>query len=163
MKGTREKCLAAGMNDYLSKPLDRDELQEVLEQWFVFPDKKTLPNKQAERKESAAVIDLALMKEYTETPEEIREFAEMFIEQTPESLKLLKKNCKAGENILWVEVAHKLKGGAGMWGAEKLRRLCEKAQEMESATAKERKDIYAEIEKEYARVKEALKKVISGA
>jgi two-component system sensor histidine kinase/response regulator len=33
MKGDREKCLAAGMDDYLAKPIQREELLRVLEDW----------------------------------------------------------------------------------------------------------------------------------
>jgi len=33
LKGDREKCLAAGMNDYVAKPIDREELLTVLSQW----------------------------------------------------------------------------------------------------------------------------------
>ena len=33
LKGDREKCLAAGMNDYISKPIDPKQLYSVLKQW----------------------------------------------------------------------------------------------------------------------------------
>jgi CheY-like chemotaxis protein len=34
MSGVREECLAAGMNDYLSKPIHFTELQELLQRWI---------------------------------------------------------------------------------------------------------------------------------
>ena len=33
MKGDREQCLQAGMNDYVAKPVKRQELQTVLHRW----------------------------------------------------------------------------------------------------------------------------------
>ena len=37
MEGARERCLAAGMDDYLSKPLRAEALDEVLERWLAAP------------------------------------------------------------------------------------------------------------------------------
>jgi CheY-like chemotaxis protein len=34
MEGDREKCLAAGMNDFISKPINPNKLQEVLKRWL---------------------------------------------------------------------------------------------------------------------------------
>jgi CheY-like chemotaxis protein len=34
LEGDRERCLAAGMDDYLTKPLKRERLRAALEQWL---------------------------------------------------------------------------------------------------------------------------------
>ena len=37
MKGDREKCITAGADDYMAKPIQRDELLALLERWLSMP------------------------------------------------------------------------------------------------------------------------------
>ena len=54
MKGAREKCLDSGMNDYISKPVDVEKLQDVLSIWLPEEDiKKTKTKPEAKKKKSS--------------------------------------------------------------------------------------------------------------
>ena len=40
MSGTRERCLDAGMNDYITKPVNRDTVFQILKKWLSTSDKE---------------------------------------------------------------------------------------------------------------------------
>jgi len=40
MKGDKEKCLAAGCDDYIAKPIMQEELRKILQRWLVSPEKE---------------------------------------------------------------------------------------------------------------------------
>jgi signal transduction histidine kinase/CheY-like chemotaxis protein len=44
MQGDRERCLAAGMNDYLAKPVRMADLRQTLDRWFAPPARAGLPD-----------------------------------------------------------------------------------------------------------------------
>jgi CheY-like chemotaxis protein len=54
MKGDRERCLAAGMDDYISKPIRPQTLQAVLERWLTSAEVGALsPAHNTENRKSA--------------------------------------------------------------------------------------------------------------
>jgi two-component system sensor histidine kinase EvgS len=163
MVGTRERCLNAGMDDYISKPINPDELRHLMARWVTFPDEAGDGRADdRSRKRGGTLIDLAGLKEFSDNQDELNQFIHMFLRESDATLKLLRKNCKDGENQSWTDAAHKFKGGAAMLGAETLRLLCERAQGMKVATAADRQTIFIDIETEYGRVKDSLLRTVSG-
>ncbi|QQG35151.1 MAG: response regulator [Micavibrio aeruginosavorus] len=161
MKGTQEKCLACGMDEYITKPIDTDELRDVLNLWLTFPEEKSGKGKTDEKQETDAPVNLDLLREYSDTPEDIKNFINVFIRQSEESLEILEKHCIDGDSRAWMEAAHKFKGGAGMTGAAKLQNLCAQAQEMQNSTAQKREKILKAIQDEYAKVKAYMNTALS--
>ncbi len=163
MKGTKEQCLAAGMDAYITKPINSDELKNTLEQWIIFTAPAT-PKPSSNNKQdpdTPAPVDINVLKEYAETDEEIGDFAEIFLTQSEESINLLKENCSSGQNSQWVDSAHKLKGGSGMFGAKKLYEICSAAQEMDTASADQRELMMKNILQEYTAIKNYLNDYIT--
>ncbi|MGL1956839.1 MAG: response regulator [Colwellia sp.] len=62
MSGDREKCLAAGMNEHLAKPIDPQALYKMLEQW-VIPTGKVLSIEKIQ-KDTVEEIDLPVLAEF---------------------------------------------------------------------------------------------------
>ena len=154
MMGTRDRCLKAGMDDFVSKPINQDEFHHILGRWVTFAD---------EAGEDGAAFDLSGLSDFADDVDrDLRQLINLFVAQSKDILEILQDNCRDGENQEWVEAAHKLKGGASLMKAKKLCLLCDQAQKMESATANDRKTIVRDIETEYRKVRRGLEKAVSG-
>jgi HPt (histidine-containing phosphotransfer) domain-containing protein len=156
MVGTKEACLDAGMNEYISKPIMEEELQEIISGWLII-DKDNVGSPQPDSKKRAPA-NLSILREYADNDTKVeKELLSIFYTKSKQDIEILGKNLKGGKKPEWSEAAHSLKGSASYIGADQLHHLCAKAQDMLQATGRERRDLFEEIEVEYQRVCDYLK------
>lgn len=158
MLGDEQKCFAAGMDDYVAKPIVEAEFVDALSRWIKFDRNVMQPQKkEAISTASSEVIDLSIMKTFSGGDPQIEnQLVGMFIAQTDINFTKLEAGCHKADCTEWVEAAHSLKGGAGGMGAEMLRSAAEKAQMMENATIEERTAVLTQLRSYYQEVKEYL-------
>ncbi|MGB5745958.1 MAG: response regulator, partial [Desulfobacterales bacterium] len=119
MKGNREKCLEAGMDDYLSKPLNPQALSDILEKWLVKQDSSlqeeaTVLNIASEKD----VLDKASLLDRVMGDEELaKEILGGFLEDVPRKYTALKESFDNGDAHSLQSLAHTLKGASANVGA----------------------------------------------
>jgi CheY-like chemotaxis protein/HPt (histidine-containing phosphotransfer) domain-containing protein len=127
MAGDRERCLAAGMDDYLSKPLRPELLDAVLERWLGVAAAATADHDEAGDRDKAidALIDSARMRTFREDyPDIVDQLLRLFLESTPELLEELREAVEGGDGDELKRAAHKLKGSCQNIGATFMATLC---------------------------------------
>ncbi|MFO8165940.1 MAG: response regulator, partial [Desulfatiglandales bacterium] len=124
MEGDREKCLAAGMDGYISKPIKAATLFDVIEK-MMNPspgdgDKNRSQLQEGEKTPSSAVFDLAAAMEVVVGNKELfREIGNLFIDTLPEYLNDIKNGIEKGDAHAVERAAHSLKGSVGNFGARR--------------------------------------------
>jgi len=128
MAGDRERCLAAGMDDYLSKPLRPELLDEVLERWLgVAPAGDPAASASDGDRDEAieALIDAARMRTFREDyPDIVDQLLQLFLQSTPELLGELHAAVDGADADELRRAAHKLKGSCQNIGATFMATLC---------------------------------------
>jgi two-component system sensor histidine kinase/response regulator len=155
----RRRCLDAGMDDFLSKPVDMTALKETLEQW-VHVGEPSQPVMQPESEEPAldpARLDLLRNLGPTGGQGLIPETAHAFRREVDASLIALNYAIDQSDSEALKRAAHKLKGGAANIGALVAAALCAELENLvTSDVAGLGRQLIARLESELARVDKAL-------
>ena len=122
MKEDRERCLAAGMDEYLSKPVRRDELFAVIEQ-LVSGGSAAPPEVTAAQTESGDGVPLdkgALMDVVGGDQALLAELVKVFRRETRSLIATIQSSASASDAVAMSRAAHRLKGSAGTLAAHEL-------------------------------------------
>jgi CheY-like chemotaxis protein len=146
LEGDREKCLAAGMDDYISKPVKPQDLARILQRWESPVDSKSMEDLR-ELVDHDTTAFAALVKQYFSNMDDL--------------LVKLREATSVGEAAKIEDLGHTLKGSSAHFGARFLMNLC---QQLETAARAGRvagaKTLLVGIEEEAARVRKALEVIL---
>lgn len=123
MKEDRDRCLAAGMDNYLSKPVKPDELHAILNDLFPNRELSTdIPVVTSDSISSNQAVDMnAAMEIFGDDTELLKEASGLFIDEDyPEQLKLLKEGIEQQDAAVVRAAAHSIKGAARTLGGTAL-------------------------------------------
>ncbi|MCP5154566.1 MAG: cache domain-containing protein [Ectothiorhodospiraceae bacterium] len=130
MRGDREQCIEAGMDDYLSKPFTTQKLREVVLRALAGTSpRQTGHHGEDDGREEAPLIDPAAVANIRSlqrpgAPCVLSRVIHLFVDSAPAALDGIEASLAAGDPTALREVAHRLKSSASNLGAMRFAEIC---------------------------------------
>lgn len=138
MKGDKQACLDAGMNDYIAKPFDPSELAGKLRRWL---DKSLWPKRQRQTKPQPQPHDIQAEPQTTDSdqlpiwdkagaykivrnkPERLAKLINLFLEDMPTRFTELQQLIDTGNTTPVADMAHTIRGVVGNLRGQRLHHI----------------------------------------
>ena len=173
MKGDRERCLAVGMDDYITKPFSQQQLANILSEWLpdngspVLPEPVKETPQEGDELSTSNRIDKSVLGNLSQLqqagkPDIIERLVSVYLQSSPKVLQDILQAAESNDiEQLW-QTAHSLKSSSAILGADRLASLCH---ELEVSGRKNRVDdpvrITQSIKEEFKAVADELEKILS--
>ncbi len=160
MAGDRDTCLAAGMDDYIAKPIRREDLQAALQRSVQTATKTASNNAPIVRLNMEAIRELQSLREEGGA-DPLADVVAAFVEHSPRMIAEMQSYATLGRMDGLQRAAHSLKGSASNLGAEVLARLCG---DLEKAAKENHRDVFpallTRLESEYLYIEDELQRLV---
>lgn len=121
IRGENEKCFAVGMNDYLSKPFEENQLIQIVAQWLEEKD-PVLPRAEEIVKSESSLFTLSKLRDIAKGNQAfIDKMVRLFIEQGPATVSQIKEAYTAGDLDKVRSAAHRIKPSLDSLGIHSLK------------------------------------------
>jgi hypothetical protein len=169
IKGDRERCLAAGMDDYLSKPLRVDELERKLTRWtgVASSARPAVSTATAAPAESGfgpvLAADVLDGLRAAGGDDLVANVAALFAEHTPARLADVRDAAERSDSDALRRAAHTLRGSGAGVGAVAMTDVCRRVEERAAAgDVDAARELIASLEEAVAEVEVALRSEVAG-
>jgi CheY-like chemotaxis protein/HPt (histidine-containing phosphotransfer) domain-containing protein len=153
----RKACLAAGMDDYVTKPIVPERLFDAVERACLAPE-------QGEPEDQGTAINLTELRQTVNQDQAfIAEISQEFLSSVPAQLELLQQGLRANDCSIIERTAHSLKAVAGIFGARNASKLAADLEHMaERSDLSKAEQALSALDKEMNRVRAALAEAVPG-
>jgi HPt (histidine-containing phosphotransfer) domain-containing protein len=132
LQGDKEKCLAAGMDDYIAKPIRQTELVGAIDRWS--SRKQVSQQNSAKATKNVQLLDESALQELRGLANEdesdfVEQLLRIFVLETPGRIEGIRRAASMSDSRRVHETAHLLKGTCKQLGLIAMAGICQKLED----------------------------------